>query len=102
MEIEYNIQSRNYWIKIVEILQQNWALVDKNSDPNICTVYFIHDEFGVFDEMEFSFVEEACQGLKISGFKRFSDVDRIKKYITPPKPPFHKAKHPNCPIYSSG
>ena len=102
MDNFFEIKSTEYWFKVVDMLQQNWALIDKSSDSNICTVFFIHDESGVFDEMKFSSVEEACQGLEINGFKRYSEEGQIQKYITPPKPPFQKANHPNGPIYSSG
>ncbi len=37
VEIPVEIRSRDYWFKIVDFLQQNWALIDKTSEA--CTVF---------------------------------------------------------------
>lgn len=104
MKTIVEIKSTDYWFKVVEMLQQNWALIDKTSIPCGCVVYFIHDLSGVFDRIQFSSEEEAFQALKRNGFARFSedDGDEVKKFIAPPQPPFFKTQHPNGPIYSSG
>ena len=47
------IRSRDYWVKVVEMLQQNWALIDVEPDGS-CIVHFIHDGSGKFDEMKFA------------------------------------------------
>lgn len=47
-EITVEIVSRDYWVKIVEMLQQNWALIDESAKSR-CTVFFLHDLSGVFD-----------------------------------------------------
>ena len=39
MEEEVQINSRDYWFKIVEFLQQNWALID-SKETGGCTVLF--------------------------------------------------------------
>jgi hypothetical protein len=36
------IQSTDYWIKVVEMLQQNWALIEAVKPEGVC-VYFISD-----------------------------------------------------------
>jgi hypothetical protein len=38
------IQSRDYWFKVIEMLQQNWALID--SAEHEVTVYFVSDASG--------------------------------------------------------
>ncbi len=96
------ITSSDYWFKVVDMLQQNWALIDKLNESADCTVYFIHDASGVFDRIQFSSVEEAFQELTRNGFKRFSEDTQAQKIIAPPQPPFYEAQHPNGPIYSSG
>ena len=95
------IRSRDYWFKIVEMLQQNWALIDM--DPmGSCVVYFLHDGSGVFDEIHFRSDQEAQSQLKQNGFHRYADAIKAQSFIDTPKPPFYKDSHPNGPIYSSG
>ena len=48
-EREVEIKSRDYWFKVVDFLQQNWALIDKVED--VAIVWFFNDTSGVFDEM---------------------------------------------------
>jgi hypothetical protein len=96
------IMSGDYWFKVVEVLQQNWALIDKDSDSAACTVFFIHDRSGVFDRLRFSSVEEAFDALLRNGFVQFAEDQEAQKFIAPPMPPFFETKHPNGPIYSSG
>ena len=54
------IQSTDYWIKVVEMLQQNWALIEAVKPEGVC-VYFISDTSGVFDQM--SFADEIAPGV---------------------------------------
>jgi len=69
MTEEVSITSRDYWFKIVEYLQQNWALVD--SAERGATVWFIGDTSRVFDEIAFSSADEAFRALTRNGFRRF-------------------------------
>ncbi len=96
------IQSRDYWFKIVEFLQQNWALIDKTTDGKGCTVFFFGDTSGVFDRMSFSSVAKAEQALRRNGFARFAKDKKAQEFIGIPHLPFHEVAHPNGPIYSSG
>ena len=95
------IKSRDYWFKIVEFLQQNWALIDANEDSSV-TVFFIGDRFGVFDQMVFQSIAAAQNGLRLNGFAPFSKDKEAQKFIAAPEAPFKKSHHPNGPIYSSG
>lgn len=97
---EIEIISRDYWVKIVEFLQQNWALIDPFESG--VKVFFFHDLSGVFDEMIFPSIKEAEKGLLRNGFSRFSDNKEFSKFLAIPKPPFYRTKHPNGLIYSSG
>jgi hypothetical protein len=96
------IQSRDYWFKIVEFLQQNWALIDETTDVKGCTVFFFGDTSGVFDQLFFSSVAEAQQALRRNGFARFAEDEEAQEFIAVPQPPFYEDAHPNGPIYSSG
>ena len=44
-----SIQSRDFWVKVVDMLQQNWALIEPEGSK--VTIYFFHDLGGVFDEL---------------------------------------------------
>jgi len=96
------IKTRDYWFKVVDMLQQNWALIDKKNDSNGYTIYFIHDLSGVFDHIDFSTKKDAIAALRRNNFKQYSKDLEAHKFITPPQAPFFEDKHPNGPIYSSG
>ena len=101
LQQEIEIISREYWFKIVDMAQHNWAIVDK-ALPNKWITYFIHDGSGVFDRMKFSSRKETEQGLRRNGFALFDENKEAQEFITVPKPPFYGDEHPNGPIYSSG
>lgn len=96
------IRSTDYWFKIIEMLQQNWALIDTAPGGTGCTVFFLGDTSGVFDQMCFASSAEAKAALHRNGFARFAEDKNVQKFIYRPQPPFHEASHPNGPIYSSG
>ena len=96
------IHSQDYWFKIVEFLQQNWALIDRDTRGDGYIVYFISDSSGVFDQMRFSELSKAELALKKNGFNKFAEDKDAQKFIASPRPPFFEDFHPNGPIYSSG
>ena len=95
-----SIQSRDYWFKVVDMLQQNWALADEM--PGGVTVFFFGDTSEVFDEMRFDSAETAESALRINGFRRLTEGADAKLFLRSPEPPFIRRPHPNGPIYSSG
>lgn len=98
-----DIHSRDYWVKVVDNLQQNWALVetgDKQSSE--ARVFFMGDTSGVFDEMSFPSADEARRALQNNGFDRYADDRLLQSFLAPPEPPFRRSQHPNGAIYSSG
>jgi hypothetical protein len=99
---EVNISSRDFWFKIVDFLQQNWALIDKGAESESCTIYFIHDGSGVFDKIEHATIEEAEKALRRNGFEQYDKDPKAQSFIFPPRKPYFKDKHPNGNIYSSG
>ena len=99
---EITINSRDYWFKIVEFLQQNWALIDEVPDGPGCTVFFFGDTSGVFDRFSFPSLAEAEQALRRNGFARLAEDKKAKQFTALPQPPFYERPHPNGPIYSSG
>ena len=99
-ETPVEIRSRDYWFKIVEFLQQNWALIDETTDG--CTVFFFGDTSGIFDRLSFPSIAEAEKALRRNGFARFTEDKKAQGFIAIPQQPFHERPHPNGPIYSSG
>jgi hypothetical protein len=95
------IRGNDFWVKVVEMLQQNWALVEAE-DSGTARVYFISDASGVFDEIVFSSTITAAEALARNGFMRFSANNGLQSFLHPPLEPFRRTHHPNGPIYSSG
>ena len=95
------INCDDFWVKVVEMLQQNWALIEPVPSGGVC-VYFISDTSGVFDEIAFPSEEEALSALQRNGFRRYADDQKLQSFLRPPPALFHHHSHPNGPIYSSG
>ena len=94
------IKSRDYWLKIVDFLQQNWALIDET--PTGCVVFFFGDNAGVFDRISFSSISEAKIALRKNDFCRYAEDSNAQEFIEIPEGPFQEWEHPNGKIYSSG
>ena len=113
---ELQIESAHWWVKPIEMLCHNWALI--GPDKNGCvTVYFFHDAaptdpihtaarwVRVIDSLQFSSETGAIEALKLNGFmeversrERYPELDwglqPIGRYCYP---------HPEAKgIYSSG
>jgi len=95
------LDSHDYWVKVVGMLQQNWALITSRQNSEVC-IHFIADSGSVFDALVFPTEEYAIAALRRNGFSRYADDAQLQSFICPPEPPFHKGSHPNGPIYSSG
>ena len=101
MTVAVHIEASDYWVKVVEFLQQNWALIESTTSSGV-RVYFVGDTSGVFDELSFHSEGEAIEALKQNGFDHYASDEKLQSFLHPPLPPFHKEPHPNGPIYSSG
>ncbi len=95
------INSTNYWFKIVEFLQTNWALIEELEDGK-ARVSFIDDTSGAFDEMTFESLAQAVDELMENGFDMYSEATQVHHFLKPPMLPFIKTTHTNGNIYSSG
>lgn len=96
------IKSRDYWVKVVEFLQQDWALIERLPEGRV-VVFFFGDTSGVFDELELDDAAVAMEALRRNGFGRYEHVsEEGKRVMAWPRPPFVKGRHPIGPIYSSG
>ena len=98
---EVKINSCDYWFKVVDFLQQNWALIDETAE-GAAIAYFFGDTSGVFDQMSLASKTEAEIALRRNGFNLYDEDVKAQEFIPKPNPPFHRANHPNGLIYSSG
>ena len=92
-EMEIKIKSKDFWVNIVDFLQQYWALIDKDDDSAGVTVYFIHEGSGVFTNMKFKSHAIAEKALLQNGFKKFNDpLEKYTDFMLPPKEPFYMVR----------
>lgn len=96
-----DIPGTDHWFKVVDMLQQNWALIASSAKGDV-TIFFISDASHVFDRLSLPTVEDATAALQRNGFNRYADDPEDHDLIRPPSPPYREKKHPNGPIYSSG
>ncbi len=99
---EVEIRSRDYWIKVVGMLQQNWALVVEGPLKGVEVIYFLSDTSYVFDRIVLDSTTDARPSLLKNGFRRYDEDPRLLDLTSPPQPPFFEGPHPNGRIYSSG
>lgn len=100
--MEYVFQSEQYWYKVVEFLQQNWAVIEPVPGSRNCVVYFFDDRSRVFDQLRFSSEADAIVALQYNGFQRFGADEFSRDLLAKPAPPFQAGPHINGRIYSSG
>lgn len=101
MDDAAEIKVEDLWVKVVGMLQQNWAAIEQTDSAGV-RICFITDTSGVFDEMTFGSAAEAVAGLTRNGFRRFADSPDLQSFLRAPEPPFRPGSHPDGPIYSSG
>ena len=89
------------WVKVVDMLQHNWALIDLEA-AGAARVLFFHDGGVVFDEMEFASEGVAAAALQRNGFSRWSESPDLQEFVPLPPAELAWGKHPNGDIYSSG
>lgn len=92
--------AKDPWFKIVEFLQQNWAVIIDGGDSAL--VVFYGDTCGVFDEIAFDSITEAEAALIRNGFAKYQEDDNAREFIGLPRGEFQERAHPNGKIYSSG
>ena len=93
MNTAVTVHSTDLWVKIVEMLQQNWAAIEADGADAV-RVYFISDTSGVFDEMSFDSMAAAREALGRNGFRRFAEHSDLDALLRLPSPPYHRAAHP--------
>lgn len=94
-------QSLDYWVKVLGMLQQNWAVV-LLGDRGQATVSFVDDNGRVFDELSFPTLADAERGLRRNEFRRFVDDPTLAEFLRPPELPFRREARWITKVYSSG
>ena len=95
------IKSTDFWVKVIGMLQQNWAVIDISEGGEV-RIYFISDTGGIFDVLDFASNADAQNALRKNGFSEYSSDKKLQSFLRPPSAPFCHHPHPNGPIYSSG
>jgi hypothetical protein len=98
-EAEIEISNEVYWFKIVEFLQQNWAVIEPEGSG--FKILFFDDSSGIFDSIEFDSLEDAETALKRNGFKNYNTDQEVHDFIAKPKAPLRGGAHLINSIYSS-
>ncbi len=88
------------WFKVVEMLQQNWAVLVEKDDSVLAVFY--GDTCGVFDQLSFDDRQNAESALKRNGFRKFNEDPKVREFIALPEGKFREQPHPGGYIYSSG
>jgi len=98
--MRFKITSDEYWVKIVDFLQHNWAVIEPNGDCDGYVICFFGDTSGIFDYINYKDIVTAKRELRMNGFEVYTE----EKYdfIGKPRDEFHERAHPNGKIYSSG
>ena len=95
------IKSRAFWVKVLGMLVQNYALIDATADG--AHVWFIGEGGDIFDEMRFASVEAAEAGLRYNGFWLYGEEPNDHKYLPIPAEPFVRGRlREGGGVYSSG
>jgi hypothetical protein len=95
-----SIRSGDYWIRVIEMCRQEWALIEPTEQG--VTVYFLSDNSSVFDEIAFDSGAAAELALRRNMFFRFAEEPEAASFLRCPASPFTRCPHAGGPIYSSG
>jgi hypothetical protein len=99
-ETKIEISNEDFWYKVVEFLQQNWAVIEP--EDNGFKVFFFDDAGGIFDVIKLDSLEDAKTALKKNGFANYNEDQESHDFIAKPKVPLRGGAHLVNPIYSSG
>ena len=88
----------DWWIKLIEMLQNNWAVIVPNPKHG-ADIIFVSDGSGIFDRISYGSKEEAEAALLRNGFSRYYGEADIMKFIPYPRKPYTFWSHPNGRIY---
>lgn len=96
-----NLKTDDLWVKVVDFLVHNWAVVrmTRSGTPELI---FFDDRSRVFDTLPFDDVDKAIAGLRLNGFERYEQMGDFREVLPRPQPPFVMERSNFRPVYSSG
>ena len=62
------LRARDFWIRVTGMLQQNWALIEREADGT-ATIFFVNDMAEAFDLIPMRSPEQAARALRRNGFE---------------------------------
>lgn len=113
----FEINSREWWIKVLGMLQHNWALIEESVDGS-ATVFFFHDcgatnvpcrsykisqlkgRSAIVDSFEFDSLKSACEGLRSNDFIPVADAPSGIDIGMQPQGVFYDARSTEKGLYS--
>lgn len=99
---EIDLRTDDFWIKVVDMLQHNWAVIRPTRGGQIEIIFF-HDGSIVFDKISGSSYRQAEADLRRNGFLPYDDPElHFRDFIAKPRAPFLMGSAAKRPIYSSG
>lgn len=95
----FEINSREWWIKVLGMLQHNWALIEEGAGGS-ATVYFFHDgevgmncygysraqlkgRYAIVDSLDFESLQLAKDALARNSFRLHGDDERLGSDVKP-------------------
>lgn len=99
---EIDLRTDFFWIKIVGMLQQNWAVIRRTRRAETEIIFF-NDFSVVFDKILTRSPVQAEIDLRRNKFLPYDDPKmRFDELVDKPGPPFRMGSASRRPIYSSG
>lgn len=99
---EIDLRTEDFWIKVVGMLQHNWAVIRPTRRGQI-EILFFDDGSLVFDKIPGSSFQQAEADLRRNGFLPHDDPEEdFRDFIAKPRAPFLMGSASKRPIYSSG
>jgi len=93
--------SQRLWVKVLDMLQQNWCLIEYVGGQSVEMVFF-DDHGSVFDWLPTAGIKEAEQALKTNGFFWMYESPSFYLASGVPKRPKSGERFRDRPVYSSG
>ena len=95
------IDASAVWIKVVGMLQQNWAFIHETRE-SFTEVLFFDDASRIFDKVVCRDTATAINDLKRNGFFKYVDDPSYAEFIALPCSPIVMERMHRRPTYSSG
>lgn len=101
MQGNIDLRTDDFWVKVVDFLVHNWAVVrmTRSGTPELI---FFDDRSRVFASLPFENVDQAVAGLRRNGFEQYDPMGDFRKILPKPRPPFSMERTNHRPVYLIG